>query len=135
MRPLLRRLGDTRFARVDLRAAVVPWLVARVCVAAALAVARFADDQIGKRPQPVQLHQGLFAWDAAFYRDLATHGYTGLNHAALRFFPLVPLITKVVGVVLLGRYGVALLLVVNVSALLFAALLHRLATLETGDEP
>ncbi len=133
MRPWLRRLGETRFVRADVRAAVVPWLVARVCVAGALAVARFGDDQVGKRPQPVQLHQGLFAWDAAFYRDLATHGYTGLSHAALRFFPLVPLLTKVIGVVLLGHYGVALVLVANGSALVFAALLHRLAMLETHD--
>jgi hypothetical protein len=133
VKSLLRRLGGTRFVRADLRAAVVPWLVARVCVVGALAVARFADDQIGRRPPPVQLHQGLFAWDAAFYRDLATHGYTGLSNAALRFFPLVPLLTKVFGVVLFGHYGVALLLVANGSALLFAALLHRLATLETRD--
>ncbi len=129
----LRRLGDTRFVRSDLRAAAVPWLVARVCVAGALAVARFADDQIGRRPAPVPLHQGLFAWDAAFYRDLATRGYTGLDHAALRFFPLVPLLTKILGVVLLGHYGVALVIVANGSALVFAALLHRLAMLETHD--
>ena len=133
MRPLLRRLGATRFVHTDLRAAVGPWLVARAVVAGALAVARFADEQVGARPRPVQLHQGLFAWDAAFYRDLATHGYTGLPHAALRFFPLVPLLTRGLGAVFLGNYGVALIVIANVSALVFSALLHRLAVLETGD--
>jgi hypothetical protein len=129
----LRRLGDTRFVRDDLRAALIPWLVARAIVGAALAMARFSDDQIGKHPGPVQLRQGLFAWDAAFYRDLATHGYTGLSRAALRFFPLVPLLTRGLSEVFLGHEGVALLVVANVSALVFAALLHRLALLETGD--
>jgi hypothetical protein len=130
---LPRRLGATRFVARDLRVAAVPWVVARVVVAAALGVARFADDQVGARPRPVQLHQGLFAWDAAFYRDLAAHGYPGLPHAALRFFPLVPALTRGLGMVFLGRYSVALIVIVNASALVAAALLHRLAILETGD--
>jgi hypothetical protein len=129
----LRQLGATQFVRDDLRAALLPWLVARVIVGAALGFARFVDDQVGKAPHPVQLHQGLFAWDAAFYRDLASHGYERLPHAALRFFPLVPALTKGLGVVLLGAYGGALLVIVEASALLFGALLHRLAVLETGD--
>ncbi|HEV3450033.1 MAG TPA: hypothetical protein VG869_02420 [Acidimicrobiia bacterium] len=134
MRPLARRLGATRFVDRDLRAAVGPWLVARVIVAGALAVARFADDQVGARPRPVPLRQGLFAWDAAFYRDLATHGYAGLPRAALRFFPLVPLLTRGLGAVFLGNEGVALVVIANLSALVFVALLHRLAALETGDD-
>ena len=133
MRRLVRRVGDSRFVRDDLRAALVPWLVARAVVGAALAVARFSADQVGKRPEPVQLHQGLFAWDASYYRALAEHGYGGLPRAALRFFPLVPLLTRALGTLLLDHDGVALLLIANVSALVFAALLHRLATLETGD--
>jgi hypothetical protein len=130
---LLRRLGDTRFVRDDLRASVVPWLVARAVVGAALGFAHFVDDQVGRSPHPVQLHQGLFAWDAAYYRDLAAHGYEGLPQAALRFFPLVPALTRGLGVLFLGAYGAALLVIVEGSALAFSALLHRLAVLETGD--
>jgi hypothetical protein len=129
----LRRLGATRFVQSDLRAALVPWLVARVVVGFALGFAHFIDDQVGRLPRPVQLHQGLFSWDAAFYRDLARHGYVGLPHAALRFFPLVPALTRGLGVVLLGSYSAALLIIVNGSALVFGALLHRLVVLETGD--
>jgi hypothetical protein len=133
LNPLLRRIGATRFVRDDLRAALVPWLVARAIVGASLGFAHFVDDQVGKLPRPVQLHQGLFAWDGAFYRDLAAHGYEGLPHAALRFFPLVPALTRGLGVILLGAYGAALLVIVEASALVFGALLHRLAVLETGD--
>lgn len=117
----------------DLRAASVPWVVARVLVGASLATSRFVFDEIGRGPRPNQLHQGLFAWDAAFYREIADHGYDALPRAALRFFPLVPLGARGLGAVLLGHPDVALLLIANCSALVFAALLHRLALLETGD--
>lgn len=130
---LLRRLGATTFVRRDLPAALTPWVVARVIVAAALVVTRYGVNQVGKRPEPVALHQGLFAWDAAFYRSIATGGYGGLSHNALRFFPLVPLLSRALGVVLLGHDAVALIVVVNASALVFGALLHRLAMVETGD--
>ena len=130
---LLRRVGATTFVRRDLSAALLPWIVARLIVAAALVVTRHGDNQVGARPQPVALRQGLFAWDAAFYRSIATSGYGGLSHTALRFFPLVPILARGLGTVLLDHVGVALIVVVNLSALVFGALLHRLAMLETGD--
>ena len=129
----LRRLGDTTFVRRDLTAAAGPWVTARLIVVAALVVTRYGENQVGARPEPVQLHQGLFAWDAAFYRSIATNGYTSLPKNALRFFPLVPLLTRALGTLLLSHEGVALIVVVNLSALVFGALLHRLAFLETGD--
>ncbi len=133
MTALAGRVRASRFLRDDLRAAFLPWVAARLVVGGALAVTRFAEDHVGSRPQPVQLHQGLFAWDAAFYRAIAEHGYGSLPRAGLRFFPLVPLLTKVLGVVFLGNYGVALVVVASGSALVFGALLHRLALLETRD--
>jgi hypothetical protein len=51
----------------------------------------------------------------------------------LRFFPLVPLLSRALGWVLFDHTAVALLVVANASALLFGALLHRLALRETGD--
>ena len=76
----------------DLRVAVVPWVLARVLVVAALALSRHLFDEIGAPPRPVALGQGLFAWDAAFYRDIAEHGYRAVGEASLRFFPLVPML-------------------------------------------
>jgi hypothetical protein len=121
------------FVRRDLRAAVVPWALARVLVIGTLALTRFGVDHIEGARRPVQLGQGLFAWDAAFYRDIAEHGYGAVESGTLRFFPLVPLLARGLGVVFLGNDAAALLVIANGSALLFGALLYRLARLETGD--
>jgi len=121
------------FVRRDLRAAVMPWAVARVLVIGSLALTRFGVDHIERARRPVQLGQGLFAWDAAFYRDIAEHGYGAVRTGALRFFPLVPLLTRGLGVLFVGNDAFALLVIANGSALLFGALLYRLARLETGD--
>lgn len=123
----------TRFVRDDLRVAIVPWVVARVLVVGALGVARHVFDEVGRGPRPIQLDQGLFAWDAAFYRDIAEHGYGALPNAALRFFPGVPIAARGLGTVLFGNDALALLLIANISALVFGALLHRLTLQETGD--
>ena len=121
------------FVRRDLRAAAVPWALARVLVVGSLALARFAVDHIEHAVRPVQLGQGLFAWDAAFYREIAEHGYGSVHSETLRFFPLVPLASRWLGVVFLGNDAAALIVVANVSALLFGALVYRLTRLETGN--
>jgi hypothetical protein len=121
------------FVRRDMRAAVVPWALARVLVIGTLALTRFGVDHIEGARRPVQLGQGLFAWDAAFYREIAEHGYGAVSSGTLRFFPLVPLLSRGLGVVFLGNDAAALLVIANGSALLFGALLYRLARLETGD--
>jgi hypothetical protein len=121
------------FVRRDLRAALAPWALARVLVVGSLALARFAVDHLENATRPVQLGQGLFAWDAAFYRDIAEHGYGSVHSEALRFFPLVPLLSRWLGVVFLGNDAAALLVVANGSALLFGGLVYRLTRRETGD--
>lgn len=118
--------------RRDLKAALVPWLVARVLVVGALVVARYGFGELADAVRPVQLDQGLFAWDAAFYREIAEQGYGALS-GALRFFPLVPLLARGLGVVLLGNDALALVVIANGSALLLGGLVHRLALRETGD--
>lgn len=123
----------TRFVREDLRAAVVPWVVARALVVGAMLLSRHVFEEVGRGPRPVQLGQGLFAWDAAFYRAIAEQGYDALPNAALRFFPAVPLGARGLDLVMPGNTGLALLLIANVSALAFGALLHRVTKLETGD--
>ena len=128
-----RAVLRTRFVRDDLRVAAVPWLLARVLVVAALAVSREVFTKVGAPPRPVQLGQGLFAWDAAFYRDIAEHGYRAVGEASLRFFPLVPMLARGLGWILLGHTAAALIVLANGSALVFGALLHRLALHETGD--
>ena len=128
-----RSVVASRFVREDVRVAIVPWLVARGLVVGALLLARHVWDVIGRGERPVQLGQGLFAWDGAYYRAIAEHGYGSLPRPALRFFPLVPLAARGLGTVLLGHTGLALLIIANLSALAFGALLHRVTVMETGD--
>ncbi|MBA2327558.1 MAG: hypothetical protein H0V95_13070 [Actinobacteria bacterium] len=120
------------FVRRDVRAALVPWLVARTLVGGALGVARYGFGELEGVRRPPALDQGLFAWDAAFYRDIAEHGY-GVPRAGLRFFPLVPLLARNLGTVLAGNDALALLIIANLSALAFGALLYRLTLSETAD--
>ena len=118
----------------DLVAAVPGWVVARLAVALGMLLAVVAVDELrvaGDRP--LQLEQGLFSWDAAWYRDIAEHGYGGVAHEGLRFFPLLPLLARWLSVPLLGSVGLALTLIVNVAALATGVLLHRLVRDETGD--
>lgn len=119
--------------RRELLAALPGWFVARVAVALAFVLAAVAADELAAGERPVQLDQGLFAWDAAFYRDIADHGYGGVAEEALRFFPLLPILTKLLAFPLLGNDGLALVLVVNAAALAAGMLIHRLAVAETGD--
>ncbi len=123
----------TSFVRRDLRVAVVPWILARVLVVASLALSRHLFDEIGAAPRPVALGQGLFAWDASYYRAIAEDGYRAVGHGSLRFFPLVPMLARVGGWISFDHTAAALIVIANVSALLFGGLLHRLARRETGD--
>lgn len=117
--------------RADVAAALVPWLLARGIVLGALAFSRSIATDLHTTPRPVALGQGLFAWDAAFYRAIAEHGYRQAD-GRLRFFPLVPMLTRGLGWI--TGDAVALILVANVSALVLAVLLARLVRRETGDE-
>jgi hypothetical protein len=130
---VLRRLPSTDFVRRDLRASIVPWVVARLLVVGSLGLGRYLFDELGRARRPVPLGQGLFAWDAGWYRAIAEHGYAALPHEALRFFPLYPLTGRGLGFLLLDHVPVALLVVANGAALIFAALLHRLTLRETGN--
>lgn len=121
------------FLRRDVRIALVPWLVSRAVVISALATARFLHQDVSSLPRPIPLAQGLFAWDAGWYRTIAELGYTGNHESALRFFPLLPALSRGLGFVFLGHEDVAVIVIANVGALVMAALLHRLTLVDTGD--
>jgi len=117
-----------------LRSAALPWLVARVIVGGALAVAH----ELVTRTRPpasvaARVHQGLLGWDAGWYETIARHGYAGAGHSSLRFFPLVPLLTRALSYVPGIGVGTALVVVANVSAFVGVVLLVLLARRETGD--
>jgi hypothetical protein len=131
------RLGATSDARRsfagDLAVAAVPWLVSRALVVAALAVSRRVVDTVGTHPRPIALHQGLLAWDGAFYGDIARGGYDSVGRDGLRFFPLLPLAGRAVGLLPFVDARGGVVAVANLSALVAAVLLVRLVTFETGD--
>lgn len=109
----------------DLRAALPGWVAARVLVAVARIVAWVAVQVRLDGVAPVPFMQGLYAWDGAYYRAIAAGGYDAVDPGGLRFHPLLSM---------LGQGGIGVLLVANVSALLGAALVHRLVRLELGDD-
>lgn len=110
--------------RDDLRAAVPGWVAGRVLVAAAwgvtLALVEWRLDGV----RPVTTAQGLYAWDGAYYRDIAGGGYDAVAPGGLRFHPLVPL---------LGQGGIGVLAVANLGALAAGAAVHRVARVVTGE--
>jgi hypothetical protein len=118
-------------------AAVVPgWIAARLLVLSALTLARFLVDEL--RPAvagaAARADEGLLGWDASWYARIAEHGYAALPDESVRFFPLVPVITRGLAAVTPLDERAALVVVANASALVLGVLLYRLARLETGDE-
>jgi hypothetical protein len=125
--PAMRRAGEL------VAVVVPPWLLARLIVGGSLQLVRHVVSEMGVTPRPVQVGQGLLAWDAAFYADIAHGGYDAVPRQGLRFFPLVPLLARGVA----GLPGVdtdlGLLIVANLSALVLGFLLYVLAQRDTGD--
>ena len=116
----------------DLRAVLPAWVTARVLVAAGyVAAVAIADRLLHHHPQ--QLVNGLVAWDGTWYRDLAARGYHGVPLAGVRFFPVFPLLARVLAVPLGGRVSPVLVVVANVASLVAAVMVRRLVLFEKHD--
>ncbi|MHB1503862.1 MAG: hypothetical protein ACYCTL_07055 [Acidimicrobiales bacterium] len=111
--------------------------MARVVVAVALVSARIVAPHIhhgtGLASATARAHEGLLAWDAGWYESITRAGYWGAGHSSLRFFPLVPLLARVVAFLPGIGAGTGLLIVSNAAALVAGALVFELARRETGD--
>jgi hypothetical protein len=113
----------------SIRSALPAWLVARAVVLATIPLALWAHgpDMLA---EPWRGARTLQVWDVILYQSLAEHGYRSYGES--RFFPLLPMLVR--GGHLLGLPAAPLLTAVCwVAALAFAAALHRLVLLETGD--
>jgi hypothetical protein len=128
------------------RAVVVPFVLSRVFVLLSLSLTRHVL-RAGTRGLlpiqalpytdrllPVQARAGLLGWDAAWYRDIAHSGYGGVAKVGLRFFPLFPMLARVVAWLPGVDTGLAVLLVANVSAFAVGVLVFELARREGRDE-
>jgi Mannosyltransferase (PIG-V) len=131
----LRSMSGRHDLSWGLRTAAAPWLVARVIVGGALVAAHeFVSQAKPSAAVAIRVHEGLLGWDAGWYESIARHGYAGAGHLSLRFFPLVPLLTRALASVPGVGFGAALVVVANVSAFVGVVLLAVLARRETGDD-
>lgn len=113
-----------RAVRDDLRAALPGWVAGRVLTALGWLGALVLVQLRSSGAWTVQMHQGLFAWDGAFYRAIAHDGYDAVGPAGTRFHPLLSW---------LGRGDIGILVVTNLAALLAAAAVHRLVRVVLDD--
>src|SRR2546423_6429611 len=88
------------------RAALPGWLVAHAVVLLALLATwwyRHGLPQTGVVPGA----PGLFAWDSAWYRTIAQHGYRPLSPESVRIFPLLAMTAALTQALDPGRLMVA----------------------------
>ncbi len=121
------------FDRAAFGAVLPGWVLARVLVVVAFVVADAIAVEQALDPRPLHLDQGLITWDGDFYEQLARSGYAQVPFEAVRFFPLFPALGWVLGGLLGGHHGPALILVANAVALLAAVGLRGLVLDTTGD--
>lgn len=117
-------------------AALWPFLISRAVVVGALLLTRFVVAHVvvaGARATSAA-NAGLLGWDASWYRVITAHGYAGAGRTSFRFFPLLPLVSRGVGLLPGVDAGAAVLVVANVAAFAAMVLVHRLALIETGDD-
>src|SRR5258707_169957 len=114
------------------RSVLVPYIASRILVFGALGTIRHI---VATRhfAVPAETHAGLLAWDASWYRDIAKAGYNGVASEGLRFFPLFPLLGRVVSWIPGATAGFSVVLVANVSALALGAALYALVLHERDD--
>jgi hypothetical protein len=131
----VRAAADVRLG-ADVRAAAVPWAVSRVLVLLTVAFANIVVQTIGQVRAAVPQHmgRGLLDWDAERYLQIAKYGYHALPRKELRFFPLVPLLSRGFDLIVPGTMGRALLWEANIAALVLGVLVLRLMRFEKGDE-
>lgn len=112
------------------QAVLVPFVLSRAIVLASLVLTRHVVTAVHASPVPIQASDGLLGWDASWYREIARHGYGGVAKEGLRFFPFVPMLARVASWLPAVSVRLALLLVVNASAIAVGALVYELARRE-----
>ena len=121
------RLGNA------LKVVLPSFVLARVIVVGALLLGYvIADQLLPGQARPLRLSQGLLSWDGDWYRDIVAYGYDKVGQTSLRFFPLFPILTMTLRVIVRSP-GLAVLLVANACSLGFSVGLHELVVAETGD--
>ena len=108
-------------------------MLSRALVLGALVLTRHVVTALHVAQAPVQTQEGLVSWDAGWYLRIAAGGYDSVPKEGLRFFPLVSLLARAGGWLPGVSVRLALLLVVNASALAAGFLVYELARREKRD--
>lgn len=114
----------------DVLAVLPAWVVARLLVAAAAIVAVVVADRLTPGAHPHQLSEGLLTWDGTWYRDLARGGYASTADEGLRFFPLFPLLGRVLSLGATSAMGPMLVVIANAASLVLLVFVRRLVLTE-----
>lgn len=123
----LRALGE------DLRAIAIPWLTARALILTGFLAAYAIADRLVPTDRPNVLTEGLVAWDGTWYRDIASYGYESIAREGVRFFPLFPMLGRMLSIVTLGRTDLALIVIANLASIALAVAIRRLVRFERGS--
>lgn len=119
------------------RAALAAWIVAHIVVIAIQDLGQRATPyfaaQMPGRSEIHHLFNQLFTWDTAWYAGIAQYGYSGVANDGVRFWPLLPLVTRAVAATGIGALT-AVLVVCWAASLLFGMLMYKLALTVGGDE-
>ncbi|MEZ5320901.1 MAG: hypothetical protein R2698_02250 [Microthrixaceae bacterium] len=109
------RPDDHRWWRRAAPAVVGSWIVARLAVACGFVLAHLLDGHVRDVGGSLHLRQGLLTWDGTHYALLTEVGFGRAQAESLRFFPLYPLLAKVLSP--LAGVDAALAVVSNAAAL------------------
>jgi hypothetical protein len=127
------RRRETASIGTSARAAVLPYVAARVIVLGALGLCHLLVgplNAVTSAKAKGTVHSGLLSWDAAIYLRIAETGYAGAGRSAVRFFPLFPLLGRWLGALPGISDGAALIIIANVAAFGALVALHMLVTTE-----
>jgi len=126
--------SDTRWHGLpgDIRAVLPAWITARILVLAGFVVATTVSHRI-INSTAAPLSDGLLAWDGSWYRDLAGGGYHSVPNAGVRFFPLFPVLGRVLAAPFGGHVDVVLVVIANVASFVTLVLIRRLVWNEKLD--
>ena len=127
----IRRIVSVKEASA---ASLLPWTISRVITLLALAFARteVSTHRRGDKRAIGAARDGLLSSDAAWYRSIASYGYQ-FSHESLRFFPLLPALTRLLHDITQIPMGGSLLLISNFSAFLGSMLIYLLVKREIGN--
>ena len=76
---------------------------------------------------------GWVSWDGGFYRLITDQGYAASSHESLRFFPLYPMLARLLRVPLAGNTDLALLIIAKLAVVVAVLGIYRVVLLEGGS--